>query len=155
MSHESTLDVNPFFEPHVPQAPVNVRNIYFDADMAKLRTLFTDLRNVFKTIEKRWLRHDTVQIATSVFNYCETKRLSKTMPYLMYDFRLADTRICVVRFSKDYYVSVVGWTPPPYRFKDYVTKRGYGPFPDIQEAIRCFADMVRVFSSDIMNVLAF
>lgn len=141
------------FDPLIPHTDINPKNVYFDADMTELRSGFKSLKDVFDRIEKRWERHLTTQIARSVFDFYSTQKLALTYPQLIYDFRSDEVRICIVRRGSEYFCSIVGWKPPVHRFRDYVHDKGYGPYPDVPSARRAYIDLVRVYCSEVSELL--
>lgn len=126
--------------------------IYYDADMALLRKQFKDLRNTFDAIEKRYIRHETVQLAKSIFDYCSQKDEYFQFPQHYYDYRSGDVRICIARYRHEYYIKVFGWKPSISLYK-YVHPHGFGSFPTPQEALGAFNDFVHDFTSEHLSAL--
>lgn len=130
------------YSPIVKDFDSKKNNIYFDSDMENLRHEFKRFRDIFDVIEKRWLRHDTIQIAKSVFDYCSQKEDYYKYPHHYYDFRSGDVRICVARCKNEYYVSCQGWLPNTPYLTSKRTSRGYGAFTSVPDTLPFWFEMV-------------
>lgn len=138
------------------QAHSDFKNIFYDEDFATVRRISKELEKVLKEMEKRFERHETLNIARSVFDYATQKEMYTIYPYMYYDFRVADTRICIGcnRKKKDkiYFVSVVGFKPDP-RFNKYISEYGWGAEESIEKALRLFYEIIYDFSSTMLEKL--
>lgn len=138
------------FNKHLKYTPFLTRhgdfkNIFYDTDIKHIRVLVKELSDTLKAMELRMERHDTLQVAKSVFDYVSQKEMYFVYPYLYYDFRFGDWRVCIACYREHkahrYYICVSGTTPPS-RFNAYITDLGYGDFETLEEAITLFSEII-------------
>lgn len=87
--------------------------VFYDAELKRLRKLFKDTYDIFKSIEKRAERRQTVQISKSLFDFAERKQLMKVCPQQYYDFRMNEFRVSVYMYKGRYHVLTVGFSYYP------------------------------------------
>ena len=123
-------------------------NVYYDSDLERIRRLSNDLQNVLNEMTLRFDRHDTLQIAKSVFDYVTQREMYNFYPHMYYDFRFGDSRICIglsrANNEAHYFVKNVGCVLDS-RFNEYISSFGYGDFDDIESAKTLFSEIVRDF----------
>lgn len=134
------LKYTPFLKRHS-----DFYNIFYDSDFVEVRRLVKELSDVLKVMTLRFDRHDTLQIARSVFDYVSQKEMYHVYPHMYYDCRFGDWRICIgcnrEHNKHVYFVSVSGTTVDP-RFNSWISDYGYGSFETIEEAITLFSEIV-------------
>lgn len=133
-----------FFDSHT-----KFNNVYYDEDFHQLKNLFKKVTDLFKQIEARHNRFETVQIAKSVFDYCSKRDLTLQYPQEMYDFRFGDSRICIARrkdeHRKDFYtVTCLGWRPS-FRHNPFMNDYGYYHSETLDGVFSHFVDIVHDF----------
>ena len=122
--------------------------VYYDYELVQLRKNFLELYKLFKKIEKRAERRQTVQISKSLFDYYDRKTDLKVVPQKYYDFRYGEYRICLFRYLNKISVLTVGFRYPdkPFREVPY-TGSGflYGEFNTYDQALDLFREIVYYF----------
>lgn len=95
--------------------------VYYDYELKALHKAFDSLYKIFKRIEKRADRRQTVQISKSLFDYYDRKSDLKVVPQKYFDFRYGEYRICLFRYRNKVSVLTVGfsWPECPSRVIDY------------------------------------
>lgn len=144
------------YKPYFLQHHADFKNIFYDSDMAEIRSLVKKLNDVIKTMCLRIDRHDTLQIARSVFDYESQKDMYFHYPHMYYDFRCGDTRICIGRKTyknkDEYFVNCCGFNPN-YRFNKYVSHFGYGSSETLDGVLTLFCEIVNDFVSTHCSAL--
>lgn len=134
------LKYTPFLHRHG-----DFKNVYYDDDLKNIRSLVKELSDVLKAMTLRYERHDTLQVAKSVFDYVSQKEMYFVYPHLYYDCRFGDWRVCIACYREHkkhrYYVCVSGIIPPA-RFNPYITSLGYGDFESLEEAVTLFSEII-------------
>lgn len=153
----SELTTKDFYKPYFLQTHSDFKNIFYDTDMKEIRKLVKQLSDVLKDIELRVTRHETIQIAKSVFDYESQKDLYFQYPHMFYDFRCDDVRICIAkkvyRRHDEYFVNCVGFNPTHERFADTVGHFGYGHSDTLNGVLTLFCDIVNDFLSSRLSAL--
>lgn len=135
---------NKMYSPFMQEFESKRRNVYFDEDMEQLKKLFRMMRKVFETMESRWNRHSTLQIAKSVFDYCTQREDYYRFPQHYFDFRSGDTRICIGREKHEYFVHS-NYIPSEYVKAHFTNAKGYGSFESPDKAVELFYNIVYDF----------
>lgn len=122
--------------------------VYYDYELVQLRKDFTELYKIFKRIEKRAERRQTVQISKSLFDYYDRKSDLKVCPQKYYDFRYGEYRICLYKFYSKISILCVGFQYP-YQFKRDCPYKGcgflYGEYDTYVSALPLFSEIVYWF----------
>lgn len=133
----------PFLETHS-----DFQNIFYDKDFEEIRRTVKKLADTMKAIQLRIDRHETLQISRSVFDYVTQKEMYLHNPYMFYDFRCADTRICIGRIYKhgkdNYFVSVCGYTPTTL-CKTKPSEFGWGRADTLEAILNDFYEVIYDF----------
>lgn len=124
-------------------------NIYYDEDLVVIRRKVNELHDILKEMYMRFERHESLQIAKSVFDYLSQKDQYAAYPHMYYDFRVGDTRISVAckksHGKRHYFVNVVGFRPDEFRFNPHISEFGYGDFESVEASLPLFFEIVRDF----------
>lgn len=103
MSEVTLENKDSFFERHS-----DMYNIFYDADIKKLKRCFDDVKSTFDIMFKRYERKETVKIARSVFDYQVRQDALNTNPEYFYRFRDDDTVIQVERNKAGFLLVCIG-----------------------------------------------
>lgn len=145
-----------YYKPYFLENHADFKNIFYDTDLAKLRKGIKELNEIVKTMELRINRHDTLQIAKSIFDYESQKNMYYHYPHMYYDFRCGDVRICIARkkYKKDdeYFVNVCGFNPNG-KFNEWIGHYGYGQFESLEDTLGLFYEIIRDFISTHLGSL--
>ena len=127
--------------------------VYYDSELRELSKLFKDSYDIFKRIQKRASRCQTLQISKSLFDYVQMTESKCSVPQQFYDFKSDDVRICVYRYKGSYSVLVYGFD---YLKDDFRCSLGasslYGEFVHLSDCVNFF---LRVIAYYINNILRF
>lgn len=133
----------PFLQKHS-----DFHNIFYDKDFELIRKKVKELSDVLKNMTLRFDRHETLNIATSVYDYVTQKEMYIHYPHMYYDFRFGDTRICIGKVHKHgalhYFVNVCGFKPSPILNK-YISEYGYGDGDSVESVFSVFCEIIRDF----------
>lgn len=144
-------NISPFLASHS-----DFHNVFYDTDFVKIRKLVKELGDVLKIMTLRFDRHESLKIANSAFDYLTQKAMYYTYPQMYYDFRCADTRICIGRKSvhkeDHYFISCDGFTPSSM-CKVKPSEFGYGDYKAITEALNGFYEIVYDFILAFSHIL--
>ena len=83
--------------------------VFYDSELRQLRAAFKSCSDIFKKIDKRASRAQTIQINRSLFDYSERKKDMKVIPQKYYDFRFDNYRICIYFYKGRYSILCVGF----------------------------------------------
>lgn len=137
-----------YYKPYFLDTHSDFKNIFYDTDFARIRKSVKELSDILKQMELRIDRHDTLQIAKSIFDYESQKDMYYHYPHMYYDFRFGDVRICIGRkkyHNKDeYFVNCCGFTPAS-RFNGNIGHFGYGCADDLESILTLYSDIVNDF----------
>lgn len=132
------------------------KNVYYDDDLRALRSQFKKLQSILDAISKRFERHETIQIAKSVFDYVTSKEMALEYPHTRYCMACGDVKIFIkkikVKNSRRYCVCCLGYLPN-YRHNQYRNDFGYYDFESLEEAIKPFLDICHEFTSEHLESL--
>lgn len=134
------------------------KNVYYDEDFREIRKTVKHLKDVLDVMEKRYIRHETIGIAKSVFDYVTAKQMSIQYPQQMYSCQIGDYRIAIKRVlmpnRKDsrYTILCLGFVPT-YRFNQYRNEYGYFLEDTLEAAVRHYVDIVHDFTSNYLGAL--
>lgn len=124
------------------------KNIFYDTDFSEIRKHVKELERILKTMDMRQTRSKTLQIAKSVFDYESQQDFYQEYPHIYYDFRFADTRICIAckvyHGKKEYFVNCCGFNPSS-RFAPYVGHFGFGSAESIDGVKTLYCEIIREF----------
>lgn len=159
MKRDKTLEEFNFeYRKYMPfiQRHADFRNIFYDSDFERVRKCAKELLTTLDEISHRLDRHDTLQVARSVFDYVSQKEMYHVYPHLYYDLRFGDWRICIGNNREHrnnvYFVSVSG-RQIDSRFNKYISDYGYGSYETLEEAITLFSDICHVELSSYLSAL--
>lgn len=140
---KETQEQTPFLQTHA-----DFKNVFYDKDFQEVRKAAKKLSDILEAIQIRIDRHETLKIAKSVFDYVTQKEMYLGNPHLFYDFRCADTRICIGRTYKhgknNYFVSVCGYKPSTV-CKTKTSEFGYGQADTLEAILNDFYEVVYDF----------
>lgn len=144
-------EVAPFLEKHA-----DFQNVFYDTDLEEIRRLSKKLEEVLKSMKLRFDRHETIQIAKSVFDYAAQKELYQQSPQLFYDFRCGDARIAITRKYKNgkqnYFITVLGYRPSNM-CKVKTNEFGWGLAETIDGVLEDFYELIYDFTLNHSNIL--
>lgn len=134
------------------------KNVYYDEDLRELRKTVKHLKDVMDLMEKRYYRHETIQISKSVFDYVTAKEMSIQYPQQLYNFQVGDYRIAIKRVflqnRKDSrYTCVCLGFVPDWRFNQYRNEYGYFLEEKLEDCVKCYVDIVHSFTSEYLGAL--
>lgn len=114
--------------------------VFYDAELKSLKRDFYNIYKIFKEIDKRAERRETIQISKSLFDYVERKRTLNSVPSQFFNFSAEDIRICIYKYRKFYTILVIGfdWLTPDLSVlrTDYTgVGKMYGSFDSVSNAI--------------------
>ena len=129
--------------------------VFYDYELKKLSSLFREGNKIFRNIEKRAERRQTVQISKSLFDYVERCRVLDICPQEFYDFRCGDYRICIYRYKKRFSILCVGFE---YIQRYYLRKNYEGlgnlyyEFATLKEVIPYYYSVVYYFLDVVLKI---
>lgn len=132
------------------------KNVYYDDDLRALNTQFKKCLDILKAITHRYERHETIQIAKSVFDYVTQKEMSLEYPHTRYCFACGDVKIFVKKLhlhnSRFYTVVSLGWLPHS-RFNEYRNDHGYYLSETLESILTHYVDIVNDFTRTNLGAL--
>lgn len=131
--------------------------VYYDSELKQLRRSFDEIYKVFKRIEKRASRAQTIQISKSVFDWYSRKADLKVCPQKYYDFRFGEYRICLYVYHSKFSILCLGFQPPFPRRDEYFPSSGtlYGEFDNYRQALPLLSEILYYFCTNVLLTFDF
>ena len=130
--------------------------IYYDSELRQLRALFKDMYKIFKDIEKRAVRSQTVQVSKTLYDYVDLQKVKKDVPQSFYDYKNGDYRVCIYKYRSKYSVLCVGFDYDVHlRRRDGFYSAGtlYGCFDKLDsDCIALFCRIVNYLHFDVFHM---